>query len=437
MSRFKWLFVSLAFMSHLYAWEGHYILTFKSFHDWPSLDKRPNIMPESLENFVHAEQKNLESLLKDYETWALKHIQSYPPLPLSLVFDEKVSLKQNMVQKFLLSIRVNPELSYTNFLLYPVGVAHRIKHSFSSKELLLKPLPSLLKLRAATVVVEKILPEEQVSALEILTAAAEEPDHGLDLNLWDDNKSWFGPLMGLGAQPFGNPVLTYASQAPLHMGFYNEALLMYWAAPWLKRCYPEYRITLFLALSRHALASGHTYWGYRFLGWAIHYIQDLTQPYHAKLAPGTWWPKLIVLNLMELIGNKTPANNMRQLLTNRHLALENYQFESMRENEALDLALTETAHDQKYPAFDDSYFKIVAKEAYLKADDIDALLVKVMPKLYVDDPSYLFSGTDPKINLLTEAKKSPSLNEFNELFLTFMRAFGSHSRNTVSHILAR
>jgi hypothetical protein len=40
------------------------------------------------------------------------------------------------------------------------------------------------------------------------------------------------------------------------------------------------RLELFLSLSRLAFAVGEEYWGYRFLAVALHYVQDLTQPFH-------------------------------------------------------------------------------------------------------------------------------------------------------------
>lgn len=47
---------------------------------------------------------------------------------------------------------------------------------------------------------------------------------------------------------------------------------------------PE-RAELFFSLSRQAFAEGHPYWGGRFLAWSLHYLQDLTQPFHAVQLP--------------------------------------------------------------------------------------------------------------------------------------------------------
>lgn len=47
-----------------------------------------------------------------------------------------------------------------------------------------------------------------------------------------------------------------------------------------------YRAALYSRLSSGAFATGHPYWGFRFLAWAIHYAQDITQPWHTVFLPG-------------------------------------------------------------------------------------------------------------------------------------------------------
>jgi hypothetical protein len=47
-----------------------------------------------------------------------------------------------------------------------------------------------------------------------------------------------------------------------------------------------YRAALYAKLSEGAFDTGHPYWGYRFLAWAIHYTQDVTQPWHTIFLPG-------------------------------------------------------------------------------------------------------------------------------------------------------
>lgn len=429
--------IILAFLSQTAgSWEAHYLLTYFALRDWPEVSKEPTIIAEPLENFVKSQKEALVLLLKEQEVWAQKNISTYPRLPDELVFNAR-SDSPSLTKEFLMALRINPESSYANFLLYPPGVPHRLKNGFTPQELVQSPLTTLTSLRAEQPVLEKILPGQRVSALEILVAASEEPDHGLDLGLWQDNQTHYGAIMGFGTQPFGNPALSYSSQAPFHMGYFYESPVLYWAAGWLKRCYPEYRINTFLGLSRFAFSHGHSYWGYRFLGWALHYIQDLTQPYHATLAPGVSWPKLMWLNILEIIGIKGPAENLRQLLTNRHLGLENYQFESIRaiaNNINLFGVLSNEIPDREYPLFSPTYARqIIAKEARSRADQVDFLLNQALPSLYVADPTYKFSGTDPSINLreISFVHETTAAMRLEQEFLVLMRSFAAHTRTTI------
>ncbi len=43
------------------------------------------------------------------------------------------------------------------------------------------------------------------------------------------------------------------------------------------------RMQLFYELALIAFDSGHDYWGYRFLGNAVHYLEDMSQPFHTRL----------------------------------------------------------------------------------------------------------------------------------------------------------
>lgn len=111
------------------------------------------------------------------------------------------------------------------------------------------------------------------------------------------------------------------------MGFYNESPLVYLASPSLKRCYPEMRALMFSALSRFAFIHGDDYWGYRFAGWGLHYMQDLTMPYHASVMPGSSTSKLVWVGLLDLLGISGPYNRLVNDVSNKHLLLEMLQLE--------------------------------------------------------------------------------------------------------------
>jgi hypothetical protein len=427
----------LLFSWQIHAWEGHFILTYAALSKWPHLST-DLIKAESLENFVNAEKSSLVKILRNYEEWAAKNIIAYPPVPQALLFDGRES-EISLTKAFLRSLRINPDLNIVNFVLYDARTIPRLKKDFSSQDQLTAPLSSLALLKTA--VVKKIAKDELVSPLEIIASATEEPDHGLDFDLWSDNKGSFGKETAFGTQPFGNPQLSFSSQAPFHMGLYYEKAILYWVAPFLKRCYPEYRISLFMNVAHHAFLSGHYYWGYRFLGWALHYLQDLTQPYHARLAPGFSWPKLIALNFLDLIGIKKPAQNLRQLLTNRHLALETYELESLLSpNSLLTEALADFKADNNYSPWQNSYARtVVAHEAHGRAEKMNLLVRNAFSPDYVDDPAYLFNN----INLNLKLRENAFLNNpshaqaLEDEFLKCMRAFGAHTRNAYLGLLPK
>lgn len=421
-------------------WDGHFMITYAALSEWPLVIEEPLVRSETLESFVRAEHRSLVLLLRRYEAWAQKHIKSYPVLPKELSFNTDVKPGESLVQKFLMSLRLNPELTYPNFVLYPPGEPHRIVNSFTGEELKSLPLSSLSAFKVDEPILEAIRPGQAVSALEILAAGSEEADHGLDIGLWEDSDTWYGPLMGMGPQPFGNDTVHISSQAPLHMGYFHEPAYVYAAVVWLKRCFPEYRISLFMTLSRHAMATGHPYWGYRFLGWALHYIQDLSQPYHAKMAPGADWLELFLLQLLEKNGIRDPIQQMRQLLTNRHIALENYGFASLKgiqKNDALAKSLSEISKDERYPVFDSGYPRaVVAREGYDQAEVTNDLLLDAMPWRYVHDPNFILDhDTDVNLRELVFRKNQKTAQTLEAQLLMLMSAVGSHTRKAVEYIM--
>ena len=109
---------------------------------------------------------------------------------------------------------------------------------------------------------------DSVAPLVVLASASDEPDYGLDLNLWEDTPSEWGARYGFGQIPFGNPNLEFSTQAPFHMGYYHESSTIYMAAGFLKRTYPLLRIHQYAGLSELAFRTGHPYWGWRFAGLA-------------------------------------------------------------------------------------------------------------------------------------------------------------------------
>ncbi|OCC31223.1 Uncharacterized protein GNX_0148 [Leptospira interrogans serovar Canicola] len=120
---------------------------------------------------------------------------------------------------------------------------------------------------------------KKVKLRNILYTFIDEPDWGMDHDLWNLQE------YGYGKQPYGKAE-GEGSKAPFHMQFQNENWILSLFVPEVvKGGMILDRIELFSRLSKLAGKTGHNYWQYRFATWACHYIQDIGQPYHSKAVP--------------------------------------------------------------------------------------------------------------------------------------------------------
>jgi hypothetical protein len=122
-----------------------------------------------------------------------------------------------------------------------------------------------------------------------------------------------------GPSPYGGDT-GMSSQAPFHMAFLYESPIFAALVPRLRKSFMEERVRVFLALAQLAFAKGIAYWGWRFSSWAMHYLQDLTQPYHARALP---FSLLKIIRRAQWAGNwRAFAAANRNLLRNRHVLFE-------------------------------------------------------------------------------------------------------------------
>ena len=154
---------------------------------------------------------------------------------------------------------------------------------------------------------------EIIQAKDVLSTFSDEPDWGMDQDLFADAE------YGYGACPFGSEHGP-SSQAAFHMAFLHENPLIMAVWPRLGRSFMEERIQLFFALARLAFENGANYWGWRFTSWAMHYLQDLTQPYHARALPSPVLPLLFRFLLNPNPGKFAEKNE--NYLKNRHWLFE-------------------------------------------------------------------------------------------------------------------
>ena len=407
----KWvavLFLMLLFLlpsTKVMAWSKHPLITYPVVFAMPEVRNAQPLLVESLESFISAEEKKLESLLIEEEAWAKKNLQWYAPLPAPLVF-KATGNRDDCVLRFSKAIRVNPTTRFPLYLQLLPGESMDGKPSMKSNEI------SFLKDTSdwSEVAFAGLKPGDKARPLDVVNSASDEPDLlGIDIGLFEDNKTELGKIYGFGTQPFANPNLEYGSQAPFHMGFYHEAGIMFSLAGFLKKTYPEYRIHMYKKLAQLAFETGHPYWGWRFAGWGLHYLADLTQPHHATVLPGVSTTYSIWINTVDMIGIHGPKANAIQLVSNRHTAIEKFvqiilqrAYRDKEKNNPILMALQSA---KEIPPYADTMPRdVIAKKAHDKAMEMDKALEEYMPKKFVSDPDFELATSAEREQIVEKMK---------------------------------
>lgn len=423
------------------AWSNHTYAAYRVFEKMPELAQAAPVTAEPLEAFLKAQEQSIETLLAQQEVWAKANIEVYPLRPAALAFKASPALgDEARRQAFLKALRVAPNAKFALYLQAdPWGA-----RPDAAKLLPHTAVNTLPEQAQTTYRFVGIKAGDAVAPLAVLASAADEPDYGLDINLWADSPSDWGKSYGFGALPFGNPALYFATQAPFHMGFYHEDRIIYLAAPFLKKTFPLLRIHQYSSLAALAFRTGHPYWGWRFTGLAMHYVEDLTQPYHASVSPGNASLKLIGINLLAMAGFPRLKDQMIVLLSNRHLALEKYQNQMIynaaqaKAETAIEKALRSSDKDSSYPAWSDLYARdVVSLQSQALGAQLTDILVDTLPVGYVADPSFDFGVKESTIDLVAEmGKQDPGKRaKLDGITAELMANFGAHSRNLVRGVL--
>jgi hypothetical protein len=371
----------------LWAWTEHPLVIHETLGVLPEVRDAKQVKVESLDAFLMAEEKGLVALLESEEAWARQNLAWYKPLPNGLEF-KATGNSNDIRQRFAHAIRINPHARLGLYLQFVPGADTGGKPGITPDRLTF--LKDISEWKSTTFA--ELKAGEMVSPLDIVTTASDEPDFGLDIGLYDDNDTEFGKTYGFGKQPFGNPNLEYSSQGPFHMGYYHEA--------WIVNTYPEYRIHLYKSLSEYAFRTGHDYWGWRFMGIGLHYVIDLSLPYHTTLLPGVSTIEMLWINTLNMIGISGPMNNAIQLVSNRHTAIEKFQQMAMQEayrQKNVDYPVFVALRSVKAcPAWNDriSRDEISAKSNALSGK-ADKVMEETMPQRWVSDPTFEL-GTSPE-----------------------------------------
>jgi hypothetical protein len=423
------------------AWSNHTYPAYRTFEKMPEVANAAPVTVEPLEAFLRAQEKSIETLLESQEVWARAHLEVYPPRPAALAFKaDPAQTDEARRMAFLMALRVAPNARLALYLqpdpwstapdaakLMPHSAVDTLPEQANSNY-------RFVGLKAG----------EQVAPLAVLASASDEPDYGLDINLWSDSPSQWGKVYGFETLPFGNPALYFSTQAPFHMGFYHEDRIIYLAAPFIKKTFPLLRVHQYSSLATLAFRTGHPYWGWRFSGLALHYVQDLTQPYHASLSPGNSSVKLIAINLLAMAGFPRMKDEMIVLLSNRHLALEKYQNQLIynaaraRRETMLEQSLRNSDKDASYATWSDLYARdVVSRQSYGLGNKLTELLVETLPSGYVSDPAFDFGVKESGIDLVADLTKQDASKRarLDSALAELLGNFGAHSRNVVRGIL--
>ncbi|WP_407926467.1 phospholipase C/P1 nuclease family protein [Aquipseudomonas ullengensis] len=408
------------------AWSNHALGSLLALQQVPGLQRE--VAAEPLEAFLKDQAPALERLLDEQEAFAREHFPNYPARPDALRWS--ATSQADPRAAFVRALRINPEVRLASFIQQLPGQADGGRPSLLAQDVLVfhKVGPwSQWRYLA-------LQPGEAVSALQVLSSAADEPDYGHDINLFSDNPGEAGQQYGFGTQPFGDARFEYSSQAPFHIGYFHESPLIFAAAPYLARTLPHWRVYQYSGLARLAFASGHPYWGYRFLGWTLHYLQDLTQPYHASVLPGVDTSGMVMIAVKAEAGYPQDREAAIKRVADRHTAIEQYQFARMEDllrvgpaDSPLLTAYADTRTDAGYPAFDADYAaNVVAAESHERAGELDDLIGRW---LAAKPSSQGFSAGN---QLAAKAAPDPALEQ---LLAELFRHFGAHSRNTVRAVV--
>ena len=423
----------------LQAWTEHPLVTYPVMATLTEVRDAQPIKVENLDSFLNQEGEKLEKLLAQEEEWARKNLRSYAPLPDSLVF--KVTGKPEDIQlRFCQAIRINPRVTLPLHLQLIPGQDKGERNTISPKNLtFLKDVSDWDR----TTFVE-LKDGELVRPMDVVVSASDEPDLlGLDIGLFADNDTDFGKKYGFGKQPFGDPYLEFGSQAPFHMGFYHESFIMYVLADSLKKVYPEYRIHLYRKLAAFAFQTGHHYWGWRFMGWGLHYMADLAQPYHAMALPRVSTSYAVWINTIDKIGIHSPKDNAIQLVSNRHLALEKFLQiilqKAYRDKETNNPIMAALRSTEKIPSYEDAFPRaVVSKLAHDKAEETDEALEKNMPEKFVSDPQFKL-GNNPEREQIVEKiraeKGQIAIDNLVMLGRDLLKPFATYGHSYVQKIL--
>jgi hypothetical protein len=415
----------------------HAPASYRALEVMPEVADAGNVTVESLDSFLRLQEKTLEALLASQEAWAVATLEYYPQSPAELAFVARPKRTEEARRAaFLRALRISPN---TKFALFYEPDPHSTNGALPSGATLNAAQVGSVTAAGSLAGPEKkflaLRPGDRISPLEVLASATDEPGYGMDAYLWDDSPTNRALQYGFGPQPFGNPGSATDAQAPFQMGFFHEDALLYSVAPWARRSMVQARYYQFSTLASLALRSGHNYWGWRFAGLALYYLQNLTNPYFARLAPGESSVALLGYHTLARLG--MPAMRLERIraIANQRVALTGVQAVLVSSSKT---ALQAQDQDANYPEWSSAYLRdTVSAQAAQLADAAHQVLLDNLPAEWLVRPAIDLQLQDANMRLLPELLKQDDGRRARLQILNdeIMRNFGAHSRNALRAIV--
>lgn len=383
---FGFLLVSLLGPFNLaHAWSLHYLITDRALQH-PAMKFTDALVPvEALEDFLKDQRQPLKKLYAEYYDWLSSHQTKRFK---RMVFNPETPT----TEMFLKAGRLNPTTSFAlvNRILPGNKRAHR--------RILFDVFFKRPQSEESFFYQAEDVSKRKVSIRSVLTTFSDEPDWGMDQHLWDVKE------YGFGDQPYG-PRRGMSSRAAFHMQFAHENYFVKTFAPEMLDGMVYERIELFKRLATLAFKTNHPYWGYRFVSWAVHYVQDVGQPYHAKAVPSAGLG--YYLRFAASTDKKKMKAETTQMVKNRHYLYEEFVGIGLQRSYTTDNPisgelsqyLTDGVPFYKSVTSEEDLFRLVMEEAANHSAKIDKAIIKTFGSKRTEDPSYSVEA-DPNHDML-------------------------------------
>jgi len=428
--------IMLGVVGQACSWSNHTLVSQQLLESMPEVNSAGLVQVESLASFLFANEDKLVDFLQSQEEWMQANLWHYAPRPAALAFTATGNA-DDIRTRFTRAIRINPNTKLSLYLqLLPGDNRAGLKSIAPEHVSIFKN-----KVYLHNVQLVQLSEGDMVSPLDVTTTANDEPDHGLDIGLFTDSETNYGLEYGFGTQPFGNPNLEYGTQAPFHMGFYHESSIVYALGGFLKETYPEYRIQLYKQLAEFSFKNGHDYWGWRFMGWGLHYIGDFSNPYYVTPLPGNSTINTLWIGLQGMIGFSQVQMDAIQLVSNRHTALEDFQSLVMNQAYIENNYQHPTIQALNVPENVREYqpnhiISVISELAYLKAQYIYDVLAQTMPNTLVNDVTVEYSQLKVKDKLVDMIREKSDKEGLDVLVSAIADLLNDFSHNGASYVRA-